>query len=128
MGLALLVWASPASAHASLESTSPASGAQLDEAPSEVRLTFSEPVEVSLGGVRVYDANSERVDTGSVHHPGGRGREVVEAVGDLSDGSYVVTWRVVSDDGHPVHGAFTFQVGDRATGDTNALARRLLAA
>ncbi len=129
IAVVLLVWAGPAAAHASLESTVPAAGEQLDEPPAEVVLTFSEGVEASLGAVRVYDSNADRVDSGGAHHPDGQGDEVAQALpADLPDGSYVVTWRVVSDDGHPVHGAFTFQVGDVATGDTAALARRLLAA
>ena len=123
---ALVAGAGPAAAHASLESTSPSAGAVLAEAPEQVALTYSEPVEVSLGAVRVYDSNAERVDEGGVRHDGGD--TVVQPLSSLADGSYVVTWRVVSADGHPIHGAFTFQVGDVATGDTDALARRLLAA
>lgn len=125
--VAVVAWAGPAAAHASLESTMPAAGAVLDRAPARVTLTFSEPVELSLGAVRVYDANADRVDHGGARHDG-RAAVVQEVDDDLADGSYVVTWRVESADGHPVHGAFTFQVGDVATGDSDALARRLLAA
>ena len=40
------------------------------------------------------------------------GKAVSENVpSDLPAGGYVVTWRVVSADSHPVHGAFTFQIG-----------------
>ncbi len=124
--VALVAGAGPAAAHASLESTSPGAGQVLAAPPGQVELTFSEPVEVSLGAVRVYDSNAERVEEGEVRHDGGD--SVVQPLGDLANGSYVVTWRVVSADGHPIHGAFTFQVGDVATGDTDALARRLLAA
>lgn len=124
--VALVAGAGPAAAHASLESTSPGAGQVLVAPPGQVELTFSEPVEVSLGAVRVYDSNAERVEEGEVRHDGGD--SVVQPLGDLANGSYVVTWRVVSADGHPIHGAFTFQVGDVATGDTDALARRLLAA
>ena len=126
VGVVLVAWAGPASAHAQLETTAPAAGAVLAEPPSDVRLSFSEPVEISLGAVRVYDSNADRVDDGGARNDGGD--TVVQPLGDLADGSYVVTWRVVSTDGHPVHGAFTFQVGDVATGDADALARRLLAA
>jgi len=125
-GTVLLAWAAPAAAHAQLDASSPAAGAVLAESPPDVTLTFNEPVEVSLGSVRVYDSDAERVDAGGARLEGGD--TVVAPLGDLPDGSYVVTYRVVSADGHPVHGAFTFQVGDRATGDTDALARRLLAA
>lgn len=126
VGVVVLAWAAPAAAHAQLDSSSPAAGAVLAEPPPDVVLTFNEPVEVSLGAVRVYDSDAERVDEGGARLEGGD--TVVQPLGDLAEGSYVVTYRVVSADGHPVHGAFTFQVGDRATGDTDALARRLLAA
>ena len=127
--LALVVTAAPASAHASLESTVPSAGSQVDEPPDDVLLTFTERVEATLGAVRVYDSNADRVDSGDAGHPDGNGDQVVQSLpDDLVDGSYVVTWRVVSADGHPIHGAFTFQIGDVATGDTDALARRLLAA
>ena len=126
VAVVLVGWAAPASAHASLEGSSPTAGAVLAEPPGQIELTYDEPVEVALGAVRVYDSNAERVDRGNVDHDGDAVTQAVEP--DLADGSYVVTWRVVSEDGHPIHGAFTFQVGDVATGDTDALARRLLAA
>ena len=40
----LVVLAGPAAAHTDLESSSPAEGASLTSAPSEVKLTFEEPV------------------------------------------------------------------------------------
>lgn len=125
--LTLGLLAAPASAHAVLVSTDPAAGAVLDRAPAAVTLTFAEPVEAALGGVRVYDAAARRVDDGGVHHPGGRGESVAVGLRPLPDGAYVVTWRVVSADSHPVHGAFTFRVGSGATGGEQALAARLLA-
>ena len=48
--------AGPAFAHASLVSTDPQAGAVLDTAPDAIQLSFTEPVTVSLGGVRVFDA------------------------------------------------------------------------
>jgi copper transport protein len=123
----LLAGAAPAAAHANLEGTEPSSGAQLDSPPDQVVLRFNEPVEASLGAIRVYDSDADRVDDGSVHKPDGD-TVALDLGDDLSDGSYVVTWRVTSADAHPIHGAFTFQVGDVATGDSQALARELLAA
>ncbi len=119
----------PAAAHAELRDTTPANGAVLDTAPPVVELSFSEPVEVSIGGIRVYDSNGDRLDRTSPHHPDGRSDTVALDLDDMPDGSYVVTWRVVSADSHPVHGAFTFRVGEGpASADTQALATRLLAA
>ena len=125
----LFLGTSPASAHATLERSTPSAGEQLDAVPEQILLEFSEPVEASLGAIQVYDSDRDRVDDGSVHHPEGDASAVaLDLPGDLSEGSYVVTWRVISADAHPIHGAFTFQIGEVATGDTDALARDLLAA
>ena len=126
----LVVGAAPAFAHATLLTTAPQNGAIYDTAPSQVKLRFSEAVEVSLGGIRVYDSDRQRVVTGSPEHPGGTGSEVAVSLPKLSNGTYVVTWRVISADSHPVEGAFTFQVGPDATLNPKAaqgVAVRLLA-
>jgi copper transport protein len=120
-GLALVVaLAGPALAHASLVAVDPADGARLDEAPSAVRLTFSEPVSVDLGGVRVLDADGEDVHEGAARVDG----DVVELAlaDDLPEGTYVVSFRVVSADGHPVRGGSVFGVGDVEV-DRGALGR-----
>lgn len=124
------VGAAPAFAHATLLTTDPQNGGVYDTAPSRVKLRFSETVEVSLGGIRVYDSDRQRVVTGSPEHPDGTGSEVAVSLPKLGDGTYVVTWRVISADSHPVEGAFTFQVGPDATLNPKAaqsVAVRLLA-
>jgi copper transport protein len=101
-------------AHAVLEATSPAGGsvAPIGSPPHEVRLTFDEPVEVGLGAVRVVAADGKRVDLGQVRHPNGRAVQVAtELRAGLGQGTYLVMWRVVSADSHPVAGSFTFSVG-----------------
>ena len=101
-----------AGAHATLESSSPERGDQVQRAPERVELRFSEPVEVAFGAVRVYDADGERVDRGATEHPGGRGNAVaVDLRGGLGDGVYTATYRVISADSHPVAGGFNFTVG-----------------
>lgn len=124
----VLPLAAPASAHAELLDSTPAAGAALDESPTQVVLRFSEPVEAGTGAIRVFDTDAERVDSGDVEHPDGASDAVALDLPELSDGSYVVTWRVLSTDSHPIQGAFTFQVGDSGAGEgTDALAQRLLA-
>ncbi|MFN8027044.1 MAG: copper resistance protein CopC [Acidimicrobiia bacterium] len=106
----------PASAHASLLSTEPSPDGVYASSPSAITLRFSEPVEVTLGGVRVFDAKTEkRVDNGPAEHPNGDGTYVTSDLPKLGNGTYVVTWRVVSQDSHPIEGAFTFQVGPKAS-------------
>ncbi len=117
----LAVFAAPASAHASLLSTDPSNGGVYDTPPKEITLRFSEGVEVSLGGIRVYTGDRSRLVTGKPEHPNGQQSVVTTSLPKLDDGTYVVTWRVTSADSHPVEGAYTFQVGSKATlSDQNA--------
>jgi copper transport protein len=110
--LAALALPAAAAAHAELEGSSPSRGEQVRRAPERVELRFSEPVEVSFGNVRVYDAGGERVETGRPSHPGGRGDAVtVNLRNGLGDGVYTATYRVISADSHPIAGGFTFTVG-----------------
>jgi copper transport protein len=111
MGLVLVVRSPAASAHAVLLSTDPSPQTTLARSPEGIRLVFSEGVEAVFGAVRVFDVDGRRVDAGKVGHPGGNRRELLLPVDRLADGTYSVTWRVVSDDGHPVRGGFSFYVG-----------------
>ncbi len=111
--LLMLGAAAPAaSGHASLVRTAPERGAELAEPPSEVSFTFNEPVELSFGALRVFDAEGAEVQSGEPTHPDGRDEEIAVALPEgLGDGSYTVTYRVVSADGHPISGGFVFSVG-----------------
>ncbi len=109
--LATFVGVGRVAAHAELLTSDPQPGAVLDTAPVQVTLTFNEPVEISLGAIRVFDGTGKSISVGPARHPDGRGEAVQIDLPKLSNGSYVVDWRVVSSDSHPVHAAFTFQVG-----------------
>ncbi|MDO9456452.1 copper resistance protein CopC [Nocardioides sp.] len=100
--------APPASAHASVVSTDPAAGAVLADAPERVRFTFSEPVATVPDGVKVYDAAGELVASSATAD----GVELAIALeGEVGDGTLIVTYRIVSKDGHPVSGSLIFSVG-----------------
>jgi copper transport protein len=106
----VVLLAQPASAHAVLLRTVPAPQSTVARAPGSVRLEFSERVDVALGAIRVYDVDARRVDTGTIRHASS-GRMVIVPVGHLRNGTYTVTWRAVSADGHAVRGGFVFYVG-----------------
>jgi copper transport protein len=116
----LLGLAGPAAAHASLVSVDPPDGARLDEAPERVQLTFSEAVSAELGGVQVLDSNGSRVDEGATRVAGA----VVEVDlrAGLPDGTFVISYRVVSADGHPARGGSLFAVGEGEI-DADAVSR-----
>ncbi len=108
--VAVLGAAPAASAHAELITTEPANDSVVDTSPERVSLRFNEPVETAFGAVRVFDADARRVDEGRLERP------AADTVGvalepSLPRGTYTVTWRVVSEDAHPVAGAFVFHVG-----------------
>jgi len=102
-----------ASAHATVESSSPADGQTLPTSPSEVSVTFSEPVSTASGGLSILNADGNHVDAGKSQVTNGR-TLVTEIPQSLSDGTYVATYRVLSADGHPVSGSFLFGVGSGA--------------
>ncbi len=111
LALATFVGVGRVSAHAELLSSDPQPGAVLDASPAHITLTFNEPVEITLGAIRLFDGTGSTIDISPARHPDGRGEAVEVDVPHLANGSYVVDWRVVSSDSHPLHAAYTFQIG-----------------
>lgn len=110
-GMLVLLAAGSASAHATLESTSPEQGSQVSTTPSSVSLTFSEGVGLNPRSIQVLDPSGHRVDTGAPHHPDGELSTVtVDLRAGLPNASYAVVWHVVSADSHPIEGTFSFGV------------------
>jgi copper transport protein len=108
--LMALVAPAGAHAHAVLKDSEPARGATLGEQPDAVTFHFSEPVEAAFGAVRVFNDEGERVDDGKLRQP--RGADVGVGLRDgLPEGSYTATYRLVSNDGHPISGGLVFAVG-----------------
>ena len=106
--LALTLPAAPARAHASLIEATPADGQVLREAPKVVRLRFNEPVSplvVRLFGTSGEIARSLQVRTIDE-------RIEVDLPEGLAQGSYALSYRVSSADGHPVGGSIGFSVGN----------------
>lgn len=105
----LLLLTPEAAAHAELVETSPANGAHLEAAPPEVTLRFSETVNPVRGGFTLLDGNGKTLAQPAAS---GSGARITMPLPDsLGDGVYLINWRVVSADSHPIHGAFVFSVG-----------------
>lgn len=109
--VAVLTVANPAAAHDELVGSSPAVRADLAEAPAEITLTYSAAIMTEGATVAVFDASgrdwAERapaIDTNTLTLP----------VAGLPAAGYVVEWRVVSSDGHPISGTIPFTVGGGA--------------
>ncbi|MFE5920718.1 copper resistance CopC/CopD family protein [Streptomyces sp. NPDC056468] len=106
----LLAGAGPVSAHAALTGSDPQQGAVVDKAPTQVSLTFSEGVALSNDSLRVLDPKGKRIDRGDPANVSGT-TYAVKLHSGLPDGTYTVTYQVVSEDSHPVAGAYTFSIG-----------------
>ncbi len=118
--------ASMAGAHAVVLSLSPEPEAVLKTSPSEVALAFNEPVSATATAVRVFGPDGSQISGV---------RAVVEdtvlsaALPELDEtGSYTVAWKVLSDDGHVISGAYLFHLREATltapveVGDTGAAA------
>ncbi|WP_335971656.1 copper resistance protein CopC [Streptomyces sp. CA2R106] len=125
----LLGTAVPASAHAALIGTDPADGSVVKTAPQRVVLTFSEGVLLSDDSLRVLDPHGTDVAAGTPGHAQGKNSGATSTVAlksGLGDGTYTVAWRAISQDSHPVSGAFTFSIGapSRTDVDLSGVAAR----
>ncbi|KDN84297.1 ABC transporter [Kitasatospora cheerisanensis KCTC 2395] len=115
--------ATAASAHATLEGTDPAQGSVVPTAPAAVTLTFSEGVSLAADSVRVLDPKGNAVDDGRPEHVDGKAATARVALRQgLENGTYTVAWRAVSEDSHPIGGAFVFSIGAPSDTTVNASA------
>lgn len=109
-----LVWAGPAQAHSELISSTPGDRDELYEPPTQVVLEFNETIQDIGNEIVITGPDGSDIAEGD---PQIQDRTVTQALvaptstGPLDiGGDYTVTWRVVSADGHPISGAFTFEV------------------
>ena len=105
----LLIAASPGTAHAHADSvgSAPRQGAVLNQSPSSITIRFSEnvtfdsiPPLTSTDGKPIETTASLQGST-----------MTLRPIQPLPRGTTIVTWRVISDDGHPVSGVLSFLVG-----------------
>ncbi|WP_024286233.1 copper resistance CopC family protein [Cellulomonas sp. KRMCY2] len=108
--------AAPAAAHDQLVETSPEEGEIVDVVPAEVMLRFTQPVIDLSARILVRDS----ADTVVLDVEADVDEDVITAPlpADLADGTYTVSWRVVSADGHPIQGAFDFHVREPSAPST----------
>ncbi|HEY9381483.1 MAG TPA: copper resistance CopC family protein, partial [Burkholderiales bacterium] len=122
--LALCVCMPVAHAHAALIASDPSDGAVLSAWPGHVALTFNEPISplvfrlISPDGVTHALDHVAPVDAG-LH---------IELPAQTLQGTYALSWRVVSADGHPIGGTMLFSMGSASAAgvaaDTNYTLRR----
>ena len=106
------------SAHATLQDSSPPANAVLTDAPTSITLTFDEGVNKVDDSIRLVAADGTAIALGAVTQDD-TGAVLTAQVPTLTNGTYVVAWKAISDDSHPVSGAFTFTVGTPTTTNPN---------
>src|SRR5918994_4513359 len=112
--LALVSLTAIAFAHADLLRSSPRDGQVLERSPRAVELTFDEGIEAGFLQLRVQDAAGRRVDRGEPYHPADKEEVVAVRLQPGLDGRYVASYRVISEDGHPVTRRTVFRVSPPA--------------
>ena len=112
VGLWLAVMPGIASAHAYLVKTSPTASGVLNAAPRQVSLTYDEAVEPRFAIISVTNVDGHQETTGPVRRSAANPDTLVVPLRPgLPEGWYLIYWRAISVDGHPVQGAFTYAVG-----------------
>jgi copper transport protein len=113
-GVAAVSVVTPALAHAGLLQSSPAAGEVLPEAPGELRLTFSEPIEGGYTSIDLVAQDGTTIlERAGEPDPADRFSLVVSDLPSLEDGAYTLIWRTLSAaDGHTVQGFILFGVGE----------------
>lgn len=120
VALASMLTAAPAFAHAALIASDPVDGARLDASPTRVTLTFNQDVEPQFAAVTISGPDGTAYADGDVRVDGPNAAVAVKPLGPAA--AYVVAYRVISADGHPISGQYTFQLTEAAPAVTTSAA------
>ena len=113
-GLAVVGVASPAFAHDELIGTDPAEGTVVETLPASLTLTFSGVLLTGEGATEVAVTDASGADL-TASSPVLDGVRVTQQLSGDPVGAVQVTWRVVSSDGHPISGQYSFTVGEEGS-------------
>ena len=97
-------------AHAFLKDAEPGVGSTVQTSPNEVKIRFTENIELAFSSIQVFDASNRRVDKRGVYLDRFDHALLRVSLPQLGVGTYKVVWRVVSVDTHVTNGSFTFRV------------------
>lgn len=113
LGWMLLSGAAPASAHAQLFGANPKSKSTVYVLPSQVKLMFSDDlIDLQDGNkIQVTDPKGRRVDNGTITLLGNQLSTGLKKSSVL--GRFTVTYRVLSEDGHPVSASYYFTLAKK---------------
>jgi len=112
-GVALVAFGVPAYAHAHLQKSSPADNSVITTSPSHLVLNFSEAARLTALSIQKDSEPAQSLKP----LPGTAAQQISVPLPSLTPGTYSVTWRVVSDDGHIMAGALRFTLASERAAD-----------
>jgi methionine-rich copper-binding protein CopC len=111
-GLTLVAFGVAADAHAHLQKSSPADNSVITTSPPNLVLNFSEAARLTALSIKKDSEPAQNLKP----LPTTAAQQISVPLPQLTSGTYSVSWRVVSDDGHIMAGALHFTLAaDRAT-------------
>lgn len=117
-----LALATPVSAHAEYKSSMPPDKGTVQQAPSQVMITFSEETNPTKSGGSVTDASGTTVSTGFKVDLNQRTNMTIALKPNLGNGIYTVKWNTFTDDDSGMaDGTFTFTIQATAAGTGTAI-------
>jgi len=97
--------------HTRLVRSEPAKDSTVRVAPTELRLWFSETLDLGVTRIVLTDAARQPIATRALTRDAATDAPIITALdAPLPDGNYSVAWSTSSKDGHPVRGTFRFSV------------------
>lgn len=109
LAIALILGGQNADAHSKKEGTQPADGAVLEMSPSEIAMRFDMPMRVTLISLTDQDGAAHDLTRTDNMQPVS---EFSATPPVLPAGQYTVEWRGLAADGHPMQGAFSFEISN----------------
>jgi copper resistance protein C len=101
---------SSAWAHAFLDHANPKVGSTVTNSPAVIKIWFTQQLEPVFSSIKVQDTQGNEVDKKDVHLDDKDKTLLIVSLPQLPDGTYLVTWHVVSVDTHRTQGSFKFTV------------------
>ena len=96
-------------AHAFLDNATPKVGAIVNVAPKEIRIQFTQPIEVAFSHLSLFKDDGQKIDLSDATIDASDQTQLRAIVkGTLLPGSYEVRWDVLSVDTHKTNGHFPF--------------------
>lgn len=98
-------------AHATLKMAEPGPDSELKDSPEEIVLLFDERLENELYSIKVFNENGERVVNAKPEMSKDQ-KSIKQFLPDLPDGNYVISYNVISADGHPIRSSYVISIGE----------------